>query len=292
MLKTGSQKGQAMKICDLHTHSTFSDGTFTPTELVRYAAEKGLSAVALTDHNTSKGLSEFMEAGRNYHVITVPGCEFTTDYEGTELHIVGLFFAEETWPEVEDYLELAHIAKQTSNTKMINNFRAAGYDITYEEAAALTDAEDFNRAHVARVLLAKGYVSSVKEAFDTVLKEGAGFYVPAKRLGALATIRFIKMYGAAAILAHPFLNLTYSGLTEFLPLAKEAGLDAIETRYSMFDEKTTEKAIELAQRFGLKQSGGSDFHGKAKPDIDLGNGRGTLCVPFSFYESLRPEQQE
>jgi predicted metal-dependent phosphoesterase TrpH len=100
------------------------------------------------------------------------------------------------------------------------------------------------------------------------------------------------MYGAAAILAHPFLNLTYNGLTEFLPLAKEAGLDAIETRYSMFDEKTTEKAIELAQRFGLKQSGGSDFHGKAKPDIDLGNGRGTLSVPFSFYESLRPEQKE
>ncbi len=275
-----------MKTCDLHTHSLFSDGTCTPTELVRLARQQGVSALALTDHNTSKGLAEFMEAGRNSGVITVPGCEFSTDYEGTELHIVGLFFDEKTWAEIEDYVELMHIAKRNSNMRLIEKLREAHYDITYEEVSKITDADEFNRAHVARILFAKGYVKSVDEAFKTVLKEGNGFYVQPKRLSSLATIRFIKSYGGVAILAHPFLNLSYDGLCEFLPKAKAQGLDAIETLYSTFNEETVKKAIELTRRFGLLQSGGSDFHGKTKPDISLGTGRGNLSVPFEFYEKL------
>ena len=277
-----------MKICDLHTHSNCSDGTVPPAQLVRLAEEKGLSAIALTDHNTSKGLPEFMEAGRGSSVITVAGCEFTTEFEKKEVHVVGLFFPEESWPEIEDYVELMRMAKTSSNRKMINALRADGYDITYEEAAALTEGEAFNRAHVARVLMAKGYVGSVQEAFNTLLKEGIGYYTPAKKLGTVGTVRFIKSYGGTAVIAHPFLNLKYQELLRLLPEAKQEGLDAIETLYTEFDELMTRRAKELARRFGLKQSGGSDFHGDTKPRIALGTGWGNLSVPFEFYEALKP----
>lgn len=274
------------KRCDLHSHSNFSDGTSTPTELVRLAEKQGLSALALTDHNTSQGLREFMEAGRNSNVITVPGCEFTTEWRGKEVHIVGLFIQEKYWPEVEDFLEMAIIAKRNSNVRLIENLQKAGYEITYEEAAALTDADEFNRTHIARVLVKKGYLGSVAEGFDTILKVGNGFYEPAKRMTSMAAINFIRIFQAVPILAHPFLNLTDSELLEFLPEAKATGLIAMETHYSEFDPEMTQKAVGLAEHFGLKQSGGSDFHGTTKPGISLGTGRGDLNVPYSFYEEL------
>ncbi len=273
------------RTCDLHSHSSFSDGSLTPTQLIRLAEKQRLSALALTDHNTSLGLKEFTEAGKNSSVIAVPGCEFSTEWNGKEIHVVGLFFQEKYWNEIEDFLELSHIAKINSNLQLIANLNKAGYQVSEEEANTLTKGE-FNRSHIARVLMKKGYVKSVQEAFDTLLKEGKGFYIPAKKISPMAVIRFIKIYGAAAIIAHPFLNLSLKELKEFLPLAKEAGLDAIETIYTEFDEEITRNAIALAEEFGLKQSGGSDFHGAAKPDIYLGTGRGNLCVPYRFYEDL------
>ena len=275
-----------MKLCDLHSHSTFSDGTFSPAQLVHLAEEMGLSALALTDHNTPKGLPEFIEAGKNSTVETIPGCEFSSEYKGRELHIVGLFFPEKTWAEIEDFVEIMVMAKKNSNIKMIKKLNELRYDISYDEVAASTDADEFNRAHVAKVLFQKGYVPSVDDAFQTLLKKGNGIYVPPKRIPSLATIKFIKHNGAAAILAHPFLNMNYEELEEFLPKAKTAGLDAIETHYSKFSEEETRQAKELARRFNLKESGGSDFHGSVKPDIQLGSGRGNLKVPYEFKENL------
>ena len=279
-----------MKRCDLHTHSSFSDGSLSPTELIRLAEQKGLSAVALTDHNTAKGLPEFMDAGRNSPVIPIPGCEFTTEHAGKEIHMVGLFMPESSWTEIEDFAELIRIAKHNSNLKLIDALQKDGYRITYDEASALTEADEFNRSHIARILLQKDYVRSIKEAFETLLKEGNGYYIPAKKINALSAIKFIKSYGGTAVLAHPFLNLTDAELLNFLPQAKFCGLDAMETRYTEFDEKTTKQAISFAEQFNLKQSGGSDFHGSAKPDISLGTGRGKLSIPFSFYESLIPKK--
>jgi predicted metal-dependent phosphoesterase TrpH len=274
------------KICDLHSHSNFSDGTLSPAELVRLAEKQGLSAVALTDHNTAKGLPDFMEAGKTSKVITVPGCEFTTEWHGKEIHIVGLFFQEKYWNEVEDFVELSHVAKIASNTRLLKSLNEAGYEISQEEVSALTNGDDFNRAHIARVMMAKGYVKTVTEAFETVLKDGNGFYVPPKRTPSAAAVRFIKTYGATAIMAHPLLNLTVEEMHEFLPEAKKAGLDAIETRYTEFNEEMRRTASSLAETYGLKQSGGSDFHGQTKPDIMLGTGRGDLSVPFEFYEDM------
>ena len=272
---------------DLHTHSNFSDGTYTPTDLVLSAKKANLSAIALTDHNTTDGLKEFMEAGKKYDMITVPGCEFSTEHNGKEVHVVGLFFKEKYWAEVNDFLELMHLAKRNSNVRMIDNLKAKGYDVSFDEAQALTDGSDFNRAHVARLLVNKGYVKSVQEAFETLLKAGNGIYSPAKKITTLAAIRFIKTFRATAIIAHPLLNLTYDELNEMLPEAKSSGLDAIETNYTEFDEEMTYAAKSLVEKYDLKQSGGSDFHGEAKPGIHLGTGRGNLFVPYSFYEELK-----
>ena len=275
-----------MKLCDLHSHSAFSDGSLSPAELIALAEQEGLSALALTDHNTAKGLAEFMDAGSRSSVIPVPGCEFTTQYNGKEVHMVGLCMPRPSWVEIDDYTELMRIAKHNSNLKMINALQRDGYDVTYEEAAALTDGDEFNRNHVARVLVQKGVIESVDQAFATLLSEGNGYYTPAKKLSAISTVKFIKQYGGKAVLAHPFLNLTEEELLDFLPQAKEAGLDAMETMYTEFDEATTQKAKQLADRFALKQSGGSDFHGAGKPKIRLGKGFGNLAVPFSIYQAL------
>lgn len=275
------------RICDLHTHSNRSDGSFSPTELVAAAKERGVAALALTDHNTTKGLAEFMEAGKTYGVITVPGCEFSTDYKKTELHIVGLFLQEQSWPEVEDYVDALRRGKHDSNLLLIEKLRERGCDITYDEVAATTDADEFNRAHVGMLLYAKGYVESVNHAFQTLLKAGNGCYFPSKRPDVFETVRFIRTVGGVPVLAHPFLNLDNAELETFLPQAKEAGLAAMETRYSLFDEIETKEAAELAQRFGLLPSGGSDFHGGAKKLIHIGTGQGDLSVPFGYYEALR-----
>lgn len=274
------------KRCDLHSHSRFSDGTLSPTELVKLAEAQGISALALTDHNTSEGLPEFMEAGRQSSVITVPGCEFSTEWNKHEIHIVGLFFRRKHWSEINHFLEQAHIAKNASNQRLINNLNKAGYRISEEEVSALASG-NYNRAHVARILMAKGYVNSVTEAFDTLLRPGKGFYYPPDRITSLEAIHFIKTFGATAIMAHGLISLTREQMRSFLPEAKKAGLDAIETRYSDYDEEMTATAISLAEEFSLGQSGGSDFHGQTIPHISLGTGRGNLLIPYEFYENMR-----
>lgn len=285
-----------MKICDLHTHSNYSDGSLPPAELVRMAENKGLSALALTDHNTAAGLPEFMKAGESSKVITVAGCEFSTEYtlcadDGEsrvqELHIVGLFFDESVWGSVEEYVSEHMKNKKISNQNMIKRLQDAGYDITYDEVSAITDAGEFNRAHIARILCRKGYIERPADAFDELLKEGCGFYIPPKRPDVFETIKFIKKNGAVSVLAHPFLELSADELRCFLRAAKPAGLDAIETNYSKFNDEIIKQACAIAGEMELARSGGSDFHGDAKPDVEMGTGRGSLEVPFDYYEDLR-----
>ena len=248
------------QFCDLHSHSTFSDGTNTPEELVSLAEEKGLSALALTDHNTSGGLKRFMEAGKKSRVITIPGCEFSTEWNGKEIHVVGLFFKEKYWPEIDDFLELAHIAKVNSNTRLIDLLAADGYDITFEEVSALSGGKDFNRSHVARVLVQKGVVQNVPEAFAGLLKEGNGYYFPPKRITSIAAVRFIKTFGATAIIAHPLLNLNEEELRVFLPEAKAAGLDAIETEILGIQSE----ALELHKAKQRLEVGAAEYEARKK----------------------------
>lgn len=278
--------------CDLHTHSIYSDGTWTPTQIVEEAAKRAL-AVALTDHNSISGLPEFLDAARKNGVTAVPGTEFTTEFQGTELHIVALFIPEESYGAIQEYCAAGDRLKDESNRALITRLRAAGYDISYEQILAQTPDGRVNRANIAAELVKQGFAATKDEAFDQLLSEKAGFYVPHKRPDALETIAFIRSIGALPVWAHPFLSMKKcpEKVPLFLSLAKARGLLAMETQYSTYDEETTARAKSLATRFGLLESGGSDFHGDNKPGILLGQGRGNLRIPGSVYDTLQGAQR-
>ncbi len=280
------QKRASHSFCDLHTHSQYSDGSLTPAELIAGAGEIGLSALALTDHNTTAGLPALFSAAEHSAVTPVAGCEFSTDSLYGELHVVGLFLPHNEWDAIETRLAATQAQKAENNRDLLRRLRAAGYEITEAETRQKTNGGEFNRAHVAAVLTEKGYTKSVKEAFKTLLREGAGFYRRIKRPDMFETVEYIRSVGGVSVLAHPFLNLTPEQLETFLPQAAKRGLDAMETRYSDFTADQTRLAETLAERFSLLQSGGSDFHGEAKPGIHIGVGRGELCVPNAFFEAL------
>ena len=274
-----------MKICDLHAHSTASDGTLTPTQLLHLAVKTGLSAVVLCDHNTVAGLPEFTEAAKELPLEAVPAIEFTTEFENTELHMLALWVQPSHYAAINKILDDFKRRKAESNVLLVENLAKAGYRVDYR--AIEKEHSYVNRAHIAQALMDGGYVSSIKEAFKTLLKPEQGYYVPPKRPDALEIIAFIKSIGAVAVLAHPLLNLDEAGLRKFLPLAKAAGLDGMETLYAKYTPEETALAKRLAAEFGVLESGGSDFHGDTKPDIALGSGRGDLQVPPDFLEQLR-----
>lgn len=273
-----------IKLCDLHAHTYYSDGSLSPEELVRKAEEAGLSAIALTDHNSVAGLPEFLAVKSD--VERVPGIEFTTEHNGIELHIIGLLVEEKDYPAIRERLEILRQNKDIATKKLVENLQKAGYDLSLEHLQSKTQGI-INRAHIATALTEKGYTASVNEAFTKLLSPECGYYESPKRPDACDTIAFIKSIGAVAILCHPFLNLTEAELLAFLPLAKKAGLDAMETVYSTYDEATTQRAKSIAKEFGLLESGGSDFHGANKPDISVGKGRGNLVIPMEFLEKMR-----
>ena len=277
-----------MTYCDLHTHSYYSDGTFSPAELIAAAEKRNLGAVALCDHNTVAGLPEFLEAARGSRVEAVPGVEFSTDYGDRELHILGLFIRPEDYAAVTELLEDGKRRKEQSNIDLVDALNRAGYRLDYGQIRGKTPGGQVNRAHIAAALTEAGYTESVKDAFRTLLAPSRGYYTPPKRPDALETVAFIAELGSVPVLAHPFLNLKQEGaLREFLSRAKPRGLAGMETMYPLFDEEQTRLAGAIAEEFGLLPSGGSDFHGGNKPDIALGTGKGNLAVPISCLEKLK-----
>ena len=274
--------------CDLHTHSCYSDGTCTPEEIVDMAACLGLSAVALTDHNTVAGLPEFLTAAEGKPIQAIPGVEISTAYGETELHIVGLFLKEEHFDALEALLSHYNQKKEESNLQLIRALTRAGYALDYEAIRRSHPEGTVNRATIAAALLEKGYVQSIQEAFQGLLSKKSGYYIPPERLDCFAAIRLLRRLGAVPVLAHPFLNLkTEEALRIFLKEAIPHGLAAIETLYPAFTPEASALARAMAAEFGLKESGGSDFHGQTKPHISLGTGKGTLAVPAEFVDTLK-----
>lgn len=272
--------------CDLHCHSVFSDGTEEPEALAAMARKAGLGALALTDHNTVDGLSRFL-AARQEGLRLVPGVEFSTDYRGTELHILALFLREADFESVRELTELPRHRKRESNLLLARRLAQAGFPVDYGAMERAVPAGAVNRAHFAAELTRMGYTESPGQAFDELLEPERGLYQPPERLDAVETIRFIRSVGAVSVLAHPFLNLKSEALVRgFLEEAVPAGLDAMEVRYPKFDRETTRCAHRLAQEYGLLCSGGSDYHGDRKPGLNMGTGYGDLEVPMEFFEKL------
>lgn len=277
---------------DLHTHSTYSDGTLTPAELVDLAVEAGISALALCDHNTVDGLPAFLEAARDRELEAVPGVEFSAEYEGREVHILGLFIEQEHYGAVRELLAQVLERKERSNRVLIRNLAEAGICLDYDGLQAAMPGGQVNRAVIGAQMVRQGYCRSVKEAFSLWLAPERGYFIPPQRQRAMDVIRFIRSIGAVSVLAHPFLNLTDEQLPCFLAEAAAEGLDAMEIRYSTYTLEQTEQAEALAREFGLLPSGGSDFHGGNKPDIRIGRGRGDLHVPPAFLEALKNRRRE
>ncbi|MBR4002974.1 MAG: PHP domain-containing protein [Clostridia bacterium] len=275
------------ELCDLHTHSNYSDGTCTPEELVLKAKECGLQAIALTDHNTITGLPSFLKAAKEHHFEAIPGIEFSTHFENKEYHIVALFIKEEYYDQITQMVKKFDDLKEESNLDLVKKLSQIGMVIDYERLKSSTPNGRLNRANIANELVKKGYVESMDAAFKTVLSKDYGLYVEPSRLDTLSTIKFIKDIGAVSILAHPLLQHDESDLNKLLPLAIENGLNGIETIYSTFTDAETEYAKFLAKKYHLLQSGGSDFHGENKPDTMLGVGKGNLKIPYKFLQDLK-----
>ena len=273
--------------CDLHTHSCFSDGTCTPAEIIELSLTAGLSAVALTDHNTVDGLPAFLSAAEDKDILAIPGVEISTGYNEKELHILGLFLKPTNFDAVADFLKIINIRKEESNRQLICNLCSAGYPLNYDEIRRSHPDGTVNRAVIAAALLEKGFVTSVKEAFQNLLSPRHGYFVPPERISACEAIAFLADLHAVPVLAHPLLSLSEAELRSFLPEAKKHGLAAMETVYSSYSPETATLAEAIAQEFGLLPSGGSDFHGSNKPDISLGTGQGNMHVPTAFVKPLQ-----
>lgn len=274
-------------LCDLHTHSSFSDGTVAPTVIVDEAIRAGLSAIALTDHNTVDGLPDFIAAAQGKRIDIVPGVEFSVDYSGTELHMLALFIEPKYFAKISLPMQDAMRRKEQSNVDLIESLAKMGICLDYDEIKKSTPNGWVNRAHIARAMTKAGYTASIKEAFDTHLSKSAGHYKEPKRITVWEILEFIRSINAVPVLAHPFLNLSERELTSFLPLAKGQGLIGMECVYSLYDRATTNTSLRMAESLGLLPSGGSDFHGSNKPDIRLGVGKGNLKVPYQWYLDLK-----
>ena len=279
---------------DLHIHSTHSDGTCTPAEIVAKAKSLGLSAIALTDHNTVSGLPDFLNEACAAGLAAIPGTELSTVYEGKEIHLLGLFIPERHYADVTTLMQEYRARKVRSNLDLVDRLCRDGYVIDYAEVERKNPNGNINRALIAKELLAKGYVTSITEAFDTLLGEDMGYYTPPIRLGFFDAIRFLRGIHALPVWAHPLQHMDESTVRAILPQAIEAGLAGMEVQHSSYSDENIVRAKAIAHEFGLLHSGGSDFHGTVKPDVKLGVGSlvgTTPNIPDEYYEALLTASQ-
>ena len=276
-----------MGLIDLHTHSTASDGTLSPAELVRRAGQLGLSAIALTDHDTVQGLPEALAEGRAQGVEVVPGCELSVESEaGRPMHILRLFVPQrpENLLAVFSFMKTSRLVR---NQRILDKLARLGIAIDYNEVEVLAGGT-IGRPHIARVLVERGVAASFDRAFEEYLGVRGKAYVPKDKLTPQAGIAALKKDGALAVLAHPYLlSLPEPRLREMLVQLKSHGLDGLEVLYPEHGFEDQRRFRRLAEELGLAQTGGSDFHGGVKPDIELGRGRGNLAVPGELLEALK-----
>jgi predicted metal-dependent phosphoesterase TrpH len=276
------------RFVDLHMHSTASDGSYTPTELLTQANSINLAAIALTDHDTLSGLPEFLKEAENYPNLTaVPGIEVSAEYCGKEIHILGLFVDINDKPLEEMLFEIRK-NRNDRNKLIIDKLQGMGYEITLQEVLNLAGGESVGRPIFAKILVDKGYFSEPQAVFDHCLKRGAPAYCSRILPTPKKAIEKIKQSGGIAVWAHP-LYRTQADRNYLRKVLKEMisyGLDAVEAHYSSFTQSQVKAVMEVAYEFSIPVSGGSDFHGTNQIGIEMGRGRGNLEVPYSVFENL------
>lgn len=275
------------RFVDLHTHTTASDGTDSPRELVRKAAAIGLAAVAVTDHDTLSGLAEAEAAGREFGIEVIRGCELSVRGPYGEIHLLGLWLPEDAEPLERELMRLRGL-RETRNLRMLEKLKELGIDIPYEDVLAQAGGESVGRPHIARAMQSRGFVSDVGEAFARYIGANGAAYVPRDIPEPEEGIRLMAGLGALVSFAHPMLiRCPVAWYDEILPRMKAAGLGAVEAYHSEHSARDERFCVELAARYDLGLSGGSDYHGLTKPRVALGRGKGGLRVTLTFLESLK-----
>ena len=276
-----------MKYIDLHTHSNFSDGSMTPTELVAHAKEKGIAAIALSDHDTVDGVAEALEAGKRFGVEVVPAIELSVQ-SATETHILGYYIDTESRVLVETLKKIKE-SRLSRTVNICRKLNALGFEVSIEEVAAIAPSGIIGRTHFAAVMVQKGYIGSIREGFDKYLANGRPAYDGDNQyLTAEAAVRLIDLCGGVSFVAHPHLiRLSDEELTIFLKKLKSYGLSGIEGYYNEYTPAMQEYFQNKARELGLAVSGGSDFHAKMKPHIEIGVGQGDMLVPYSVLETIK-----
>ncbi len=281
-----------METVDLHVHSDCSDGTMSPAELVAYACQKGLRAFALTDHDTVAGLPEAFAAAEGTALEVIAGIEFSTEYHGKDIHIVGLDIDYQS-TEFCKRLTRFQDSRDIRNEKMIRKMQEDGIDISLEQMETAFGNAVWTRAHFARYLMDHGYVAEMPEAFEKYIGENCRYFVPREKVTPVQAVHLISSTGGIPILAHPMLyHLPEAEMDELLASLRKAGLIGIEAIYSTHSALDENLVRQLAKRHGLLISGGSDFHGSNKPYIDLGVGRGNLRIPYHVLANLRSRRKQ
>ncbi|MDQ7096075.1 PHP domain-containing protein [Desulfosporosinus sp. PR] len=269
---------------DLHCHTTASDGTLSPTELVCSAAALGLKGIGITDHDTIQGWQEAEEAGRTSRIVVVKGIELNTDWHSREVHILG-YELDGSSAYLNSRLKSLRNAREQRMLEILERFNRLGIRITFQEVQRYAQGESIGRPHVALVLVERGYVGSVKEAFDRYLKRGAPAYVPRYKLTSEEGIALIRESGGVAVLAHPGAH----HLEEGIPAWIDAGLQGIEVSHSEHNHEDEQKYRALAQKYNLLMTGGSDFHGEdRKPGVNIGYWGVKQEVIQQIFDLARP----
>jgi predicted metal-dependent phosphoesterase TrpH len=277
---------------DLHTHSSRSDGSLSPRQLVRFAKDKGLRAIALTDHDTVSGLEEALEAGKEMGVEVVPGVEISARHAPGTMHILGYYVCH-TDAELVDALKDLQRARARRNPKIIDRLGSLGLEIAFDEVLALSGGQ-IGRPHIARALLDKGYVSSIGEAFNRYLGKGAPAYVEKFRFPPQQAIATIRNGGGLAVLAHPS-TLGMDKPEDFHRLLADLqrmGLEGVEVLYPTHSDAMTCLYNDVARRLGLLCTGGSDFHGEFVRGPYWGEGKEKNPVDYALLQELKNRLKE
>lgn len=273
---------------DLHTHSTASDGSMSPAELVRHGVESGLSAIALTDHDTVSGLAEALEAAKG-DIEVVPGVEFSAvpPNPKSTVHILGLYIDHQD-PDLRNGVERVLRMRNDRNPRILDRLEELGLPVSMEEVRAESGGETIGRVHMANVMVKKGFVQHRDEAFSRFIGTGGHAIVPKERLTPEEAISLIRGAGGVPVLAHPnSISLKNAAMRDYIGELTEIGLLGMEVFYSGYPQTLIDKFNRLARQFGLVRSGGSDFHGTNKKQIRLGVGKGNLYVHDELLPPIR-----
>ncbi|MGC4096584.1 MAG: PHP domain-containing protein [Nitrospira sp.] len=276
-----------MSRIDLHLHTTHSDGSCSTAEVMTFAKQAGLTALAITDHDIVDGIPEATAMGKELGIEVVPGVEISSRLGESELHILG-YFLNWTDPQLAQRLKTLRDSRHLRNPKIVQRLNELGIPITYEEVRALAGTESVGRPHIARLLMEKKFVTSAKEAFDRYLATGRPAFVDRELPEPAEAVRWIREAGGVPVLAHPtWVRTSADGLRVLVRDLKAAGLGGMEVHYSTHTPSQTTEYLDLAKQCDLLVTGGSDFHGVTKPDIEVGIGRGQLKVSGKLLDPLR-----